>query len=169
MGYDGGDYFVRTTESNRDVAPPLGAITGDTYTNVVLTVDAHLVGDTANRVIVLGCRTMQPAGGKVTGYVLYIFPDLGATVLNKEVNGKLATLQGMKPSPAIKHGNDLNHVVMRCVNNTVVVSINDTEIVKATDPAPLGEGAVVIGVEKSATDNSAAEVRFSNLTLLGLP
>lgn len=164
MGYVGAEYFIRTTEYDRVVGSPVLSASGDTFEDVVLSVDVRLVGDTASRAITFGCRAIQPPGGTSSGYVFYLLPSSGQTNLLREGGGTQATLQALTPSTAVKRTGATNHVELRCIGNAISAVINGVVVVRAADPAPLrGAGSVVVGVANLAPGNGAVEARFSNL------
>jgi hypothetical protein len=162
--FAGPEYVIRSTLFDMPVVSAIGSASGDLYGDATIAVDARLVGDTADRTIILLCRVTQ-ASAAHSGYLFQINPSAGQSLLTKLDNGRPATLVPWSPTAAIKAGVATNHLELDCLGNSITARVNGVEVFRVTDPAALPPGDVEIGVSRLAPGQGTAEARFSNLTV----
>jgi len=164
MQFAGPEYVIRSTLFDMPVVSAIGSASGDLYGDATIAVDARLVGDTADRTIILLCRVTQESAAH-SGYLFQINPSAGQSLLTKLDNGRPATLVPWSPTAAIKAGVATNHLELDCLGNSITARVNGVEVFRVTDPATLPPGDVEIGVSRLAPGQGTAEARFSNLTV----
>jgi len=160
VGYLEGDYFIR--KLHQDGVPIFSYVlsAASTYGDATIAVDAFLVNETNGRSILLGCRTT--ASGVHSAYLLAVSPAMGLFSLIKVVSDEPESLVLSRPSPAIKRGQETNHIELSCVGNTITATANGVELGSRQDTT-LGNGRMVVGVTKTSAVSGISEVRFNSL------
>jgi hypothetical protein len=133
---------------------------GSTYADASLAVEARLVGETDQRYIGLSCRGQDTPPG---GYDLEVAPSTDQFRLGRLVEGRMTYLVPWESSPAIRRGNESNHLELACSGTTIAVAINGTQVASVQDNTYLA-GRMSIGVG-AQPGSGVAEARFDNLVL----
>lgn len=162
FGYVDGEYMVRKVD------PALSGVVfvspSASFASSSIAVDARLVGDSASRYIVLGCR--RQAGSQSSEYQLYVEPCTGPSStrfgLFRMDNGRSVALSAFKWSSEIRPANASNHIELSCSGTTISASINGAVVVSLED-STYGEGRSWMGVTSAESAHLPVEARFDNL------
>jgi hypothetical protein len=157
LGYDAGEYFVRKIAPTWPQSPGV-AIPGR-YTDTSVQVDARLVGPTEQRYLVVVCRDQ---GTSDSNYRLMIDPSRGAVSLNRWDAGRQVQLTDWQVSPAVRTGNEVNHLELICNGSQIAALINGIQVAAVTD-ATYSQGQILLLVGHAASTPSTVEGRFDNL------
>jgi hypothetical protein len=154
-GYDNGEYVIRKLDPTWQVIPSV-AVPAE-VADATIALDARLVGETRGRFVAIACRSNQ-AGQ----YRFVVEPAKGSFTLLRFDGRGGATLAG-KASDAIRRGNEVNHMEMSCVDGTIAVSVNGTNLATVQD-ATHQDGDILFGTG-SLERTGATEGRFDNLVV----
>jgi hypothetical protein len=160
VGYVDGEYLIKKLVPGWAQSP--GVPLPGRYRDVIVRVNARLVGETENRYLVVACRDQ---GVSDSNYRLTVAPSDGSLSLARWDRGRETRLVERQTSSAIKTGNETNHLEMVCVGSKIAAIVNGTQVAAVTD-ATYQEGGVLLLVSHAARSPSIVEGRFDNLALL---
>jgi hypothetical protein len=156
QGYVGGEYeFVNgrpAVSSSQDLAIP-GQF-GDTS----IMVDVRVLGGTSvRRGTHIACRRGTDGGG----YVLAVHPDEQRVIFLRRQTGDGApvTLFDQRSVAAVRAGEAVNRLELRCVGSTITGTINGADVVSIND------GAYSRGTHALGARGSGTITRFDNLVV----
>jgi hypothetical protein len=152
LGYADGTYQMLVQSSNYD----LRAVTGQTYGDVQIEVDAtRLAGPVDNRFGLI-CRFQD-----MNNFYVFIISSDGYYAIGKIKNG-ISSLLGqeiMAYSGFIHLGDSTNHLRFDCIGNTLLGYVNNQAIAITTDADFSGGDA---GLITGAFDETGVEVSYDN-------
>lgn len=156
VGYAGGAYFIDQVDPKwgREAVVYVPGL----YDNVSMAVDARLVGATAGRYIILGCRIAQDF---ISQYALYVGPGDGTVELMRWDNNTSVDLKGLQ-SPVVHQGNARNRVELSCVGSTITARVNGVAVISVHD-THYTAGQLELGVVGTVGVPSTIEGRFTHL------
>jgi hypothetical protein len=93
----------------------------------------------------VGCRS----SGEGSQYRLMLYPAAGTFQLARSIDGRVATLTGVRQSPLIHAGSASNAVELSCQGPRIAASINGERAAQVTDYS-FTSGAALIGAGQSA-------------------
>ena len=159
VGYIGGEYRLRKADPEaRGVI--LARLPGR-FTDASLTIDARLVGETADRFVLTACREDPDRN---VGYQFAIVPQTGAYGLFRSDEDRLVTLASGR-SAAILRDAATNRIELTCAGSTLSAAVNGARVASAED-ATYREGRMFIGVTVSTDALPATvEARLDNLVV----
>lgn len=157
-GYDGGEYIIRTLHPSASVA---GIRALPSFTDIAVSVDVRVEGETSGRTVSLYCRTQPTNNG---GYGLAVTPAAGGQFLLSRIDtdGQRVPLAGWRQSPVINRENDWNHLELTCAGDTLTAAINGVELARAQD-GTYAQGRIAIG---ASANSETVEARFDNLLVV---
>ncbi|MBI2941127.1 MAG: serine/threonine protein kinase [Chloroflexi bacterium] len=184
-GYEGGEYALKITpETDSDIrVRPSG-----TYSDVSIAVDVRVVGNADGQYVNVTCRD-QGTGNQRRHYDLTVAPFDGIWNLSRWNGDRWFPLGSVWTSPAVRRGNDRNHLELTCAGTTISASINGTVVVSVQDSSSPGNtggavrglynNSVVVSVQDSSSPGGwvaigagsfsgfkgAVDVRFDNLVV----
>ena len=161
LGYQSGEYVIRKIDPGWE-GVAFATVKG-TYDNAHITVEAQLVGDTADRVISLACRN-TPSGGH---YRLVVDPGQGrfAIFLYSDQTKPPVALADWQSSPAINKGERKNLLQLSCAAGGIIVAtINGVKAKTARDDTH-SKGTMWIGANLFSGTSGTVEARFDNLKI----
>jgi hypothetical protein len=162
LAYEQGEYVMGATGAGTPPAIMAAALTGD-FANLTLAVDVRLIGDPADRTIVLACRDRGTVGS--AGYRLRMNPERGQVTLTRADGERETPLVDWRSAPAVRQNNQTNRLELRCLGTTISGFVNGTQVASASDRTHQA-GTAWLGA--STARAGASEARFDNLTGVGL-
>jgi hypothetical protein len=156
-----GQYRMETLDPN--AASSLATLLPGTYGDVVVAVDARLVGETEDRLVSVTCRD-DPGTTGDTRYRLSVDPTGASFRLELWQGGEAMTLAHGERRDVIKPDNLINRVELRCIGTEITAVINGFEVARVEDGA-LTEGQVLIGTGLAAGRSGTVAARFDNLVV----
>jgi hypothetical protein len=156
--YEEGEYVIETLDPDAGVWQ--AGIEG-VYEDVALAIDVRLVGETAGRVIVLGCR-YGVTDGVTAGYALLADPGAGTVELIR-FDGDAVALVEPVTSEAFLPPTEQNRLELSCVGSTIKATVNGQVVATVEDEGYAG-GYLFVGagtVDRPGT----IEARFDNLLI----
>ena len=159
-GYMDGGYAVRIVDPNWHFVA--GARPVGTYGDVGVTVDATMLGDVADRYVVVSCRDGERLPS--LGYRLSVQPGRGLYSLVRWDGDRTVTLQSPQPSPAIRRGHGVNRIGLSCVGGEITATVNGSPL-KTVSDATYTSGSVWFGVGAYTNRNVTSDARFHNLVI----
>lgn len=166
-GYVGGEYAIRLMEPGG--APARVDLPG-TYLAASISVDARLVGETADAVIIVGCR-VNPSYQEEFRFMLD--PGRGQYRYSRWVNGQDERPGRWEHHVEVKLGNESNRIGVYC-GRGLSVSFNDVHTIATVyEQIPEGidrvsfkpEGGIWLGVGTIGERSTPVEARFDNLVV----
>ncbi|MEZ4506514.1 MAG: hypothetical protein R2848_11900 [Thermomicrobiales bacterium] len=131
--------------------------------DVRVTVDVALGGDTNNKYVLVGCR----ANDTSDGYMLGVAPVSGLAILFRADPDDDVVLQRLQDPALVNAGNANNQIGIDCTGNVITALINGTAALTATD-STYASGRVYIGAGASGDEIDGLAVGFDNLTVTDL-
>jgi tRNA A-37 threonylcarbamoyl transferase component Bud32 len=169
LSIEEGEYRVRTL----DPATPneLARIPG-AFGDATIAIDARLVAESAQRILILGCRGNVEPGetSDITrGYFLFVLPGPADTPGNGSVQLVRRDTTRWVPisdaqAVAMKPGDRINRLELSCVGTSISGSINGTQVVQTLD-GTYTEGLMLLGVATNASSGVTSDARFGNLII----
>lgn len=159
FAYEDGEYVIRKLDASAGL--PYTALGGG-FSDSALAIDVRLVGETAERLVVLGCRRQDAP--RASEYRFVVEPAAGRAALARVDDGEIRVLVPLRPSPVIQRGTATNRVELSCSGTTIAGSVNGVEVASAQD-ARYREGQWTIGASTFEEGAGPAEARFDNLVL----
>ena len=156
--YEDGEYVIQTLDPNAGVWQ--AGIEG-AYEDVAIAIDVRLVGETAGRVVVLGCRYAF-AGGQATGYALLADPAAGTVALFR-YDGAPVALSDAVAGDAFLPATEQNRLEFSCVGATITATVNG-QVVATVEDATYASGYLFIAAGTLDTPGTI-EARFDNLLI----
>ena len=156
LGYTDGAYQMMVESANYD----LRAVTGQTYGDVQIEVDATRLAGPVNNRFGLICRFQD-----MNNFYVFIISSDGYYAIGKIKNG-VTTLLGqeiMAYSGFIHQGEGANHLQFDCVRNSLTGYVNNQAIAITTDTDFSGGDA---GLITGAFDETGVEVSFDNFVVI---
>ena len=130
------------------------------YQDAALVLDVQVVGTGPGRFVAVRCRASTTDGG---GYQLTIFPATRACQLTRWDGDRPVVLSETQESPAIRRGDQWNHLEFRCVGPTLVALVNGAVLASAED-ATHAAGTMWLGA--GAADAAVAEAVFAGFLVV---
>jgi hypothetical protein len=157
--YQGGGFrmLLSATDWFSWVVNPTAAV----YSDVRVEADTHKIGGPDANEFGILCRVNYDESNFYVGAItsngqFAIYKNLGDSAL------EFVGMAAMVFSPAIKLGEELNHLRFDCVGNTLTLYANDTQLVQVTDETlPEGEAGLYIGT----FDEAGTEILFDNFVV----
>jgi tRNA A-37 threonylcarbamoyl transferase component Bud32 len=159
FAYDAGEY-VMTKINPALPAAPIVFVPG-TFNNSVLAVDVRIMGDVASRYAFVVCRD-QSTGGQTKQYRASIVPDGRRVILSRWDSGTQRVLSEARDEPAIRTGNAVNRLELRCTGVRIAAIVNG-KVVATADDMTLDKGEHGLGAGTFAGVEGTLEARFDNL------
>lgn len=156
LGYVDGEYQIAVTDSS---SPPQFVAIPGLYSDTTTQVDARVVGDPANQIVAVYCRRQD---SPVSGYRFDVYPGSGTADLVKNDNNVLTLLQETIQSPAIHSGNESNHLDLTCTGDTILASVNGSQIAAVRDSSFQGGYSALVG---GAVTERTSDARFGHLVV----
>lgn len=153
LGYVAGEYQIAITDPNLESIAWIG--NRQEYTNVAMAFDVRLIGPTARRYAVIGCRSTD-AGH----YRFSMDPDAGSYTFTLIEPSRTTTLRSGS-SPAIRRGNASNRMEFVCAGTTLTAIINGVVVATVQD-SRYGQGTSYFGVGAYAGLRLTADARLDN-------
>ena len=166
-GYVGGEYAIRLMEPGG--APARVDLPG-TYLAASISVDARLVGETADAVIIVGCR-VNPSYQEEFRFMLD--PGRGQYRYSRWVNGQDERPGRWEHHASINLDNETNRIGVYC-GRVIGIDFNDGPPIQTVyEQIPEGldgvsfkpEGGIWIGVGTIGDTSTPVEARFDNLVV----
>jgi hypothetical protein len=126
--YEDGEYVIETLDPNAGIWQ--AGIEG-AYADVAIAIDVRLVGETAGRLVALGCR-YSLTGGQATGYALLANPAAGTVALFR-YDGAAVALTDAVASGAFLPAVEQNRLELSCVGTTIKATVNGQVVVTVED------------------------------------
>ena len=152
-GYVSGEYQLQRIDPSWTGAA--SAHVPGSHANASIAVDARLVGEFADRLLIVTCRESRTGG-----YGFLVSPDDGRFTLARVDSGGQVTLIAQQ-SGAVRRGTATNRLELSCVGDNITASINGSQVASVRDSA-LAEGEYGFGV---SARGMTADARFDNLVL----
>ena len=130
--------------------------------DVVVAIDVRLVGESADRAVLVGCREGEAPDGDTGAYRLMVEPDARAVTLFYMDAAEPVVLARETRVRAIERGEEVNRIALACLGETIEATVNGEVVISVEDDA-LVEGAVSLGVEVGSDEPGPAEARWDNL------
>ncbi len=159
FAYDAGEY-VMTKINPALPAAPIVFVPG-TFNNSVLAVDVRIMGNVASRYAFVVCRD-QSTGGQTKQYRASIVPDGRRVILSRWDSGTQRVLSEARDEPAIRTGNAVNRLELRCTGVRIAAVVNG-KVVATADDMTLDKGEHGLGAGTFAGVEGTLEARFDNL------
>jgi hypothetical protein len=164
FSFDDGAYVIEKIDPDAN-SVPFNSIDG-TYKDVVVMVDAWLVGETEGRYVFVTCRDKGN-----TYYELDVAPDDSYFRLSRWNDGKVTTLARESGSDAVEPGNAVNQLELHCIGTQITAYVNEVEVIQFDDEdAALDEGVVGLGTGiSSGSLPGTVEAQFDNFLVASPP
>ncbi len=162
VGYEAGEYVIQKVDPEWAYQPAVPL--PETYDDAAVSADARLTRESANRYLIVSCRS-QPAAVQTTGYRLYVTPDDGKFALIRTEGGTVVRLADWRESPAIRRGNQTNRLELSCAGRTIAASINGT-LVASVDDGTYRQGKLWLSAGSFPDSHTQADARFDNLVVI---
>ena len=159
FAYDAGEY-VMTKINPALPAAPIVFVPG-TFNNSVLAADVRIMGNVASRYAFVVCRD-QSTGGQTKQYRASIVPDGRRVILSRWDSGAQRVLSEARDEPAIRTGNAVNRLELRCTGVRIAAVVNG-KVVATADDMTLDKGEHGLGAGTFAGVEGTLEARFDNL------
>ena len=153
-GYVNGEYQLQKIDASW-TGEPYASVPGE-YGNAAIAVDAHLVGDAANRAVGVSCREDDQG----SGYFVVIVPGSGSFTLARIDRGTAVELVTQRNS-AIRAGIATNRIELSCAGDSISATVNGTTLATVRDTLHPGPG----GMSFFFSSRTAGEARFDNLVI----
>jgi hypothetical protein len=155
LGYADGAYQMLVQSANYD----LRAVTGHTYGNVQIEVDATRLAGPVNNRFGLICHFQD-----MNNFYVFIISSDGYYAIGKIKNGTSSLLgqEKMAYSGFINQGDSANHLRFDCIGNTLMGYVNYQAIAITTD-ADFSHGDA--GLITGAFDETGVEVSYDNFVV----
>ena len=167
-GYAGGEYVIRLTEPGEAALAKVDL--PGTYLAASISVDARLVGETADAVIIVGCR-VNPSYQEEFRFMLD--PGRRQYRFSRWVNGKDERPGNWEHYASINQGDESNRIGVYC-GRVIGIDFNDGPPIQTMyEQIPEGldrvsfkpEGGIWIGVGTIGERSTPVEARFDNLVV----
>jgi hypothetical protein len=130
------------------------------YTDVDVSVDARLYGETDGRAVTVECRRQSDGSG---GYRLTVEPSRGKFLLTRLGATTSGPLADWTYNDSIAVQNATNRIELQCQGDTIQALVNGDSLASVKD-ATFASGGVGIGTERfTNTTPRTVEARFKNL------
>jgi uncharacterized delta-60 repeat protein len=162
FSYTGGEFSISKIDPQFERVPT--SYVPGWFTDVTLAVDLRVVGPFQGRYVALGCRDTPSQGGS-NQYRFSIDPEDGYYTLALWVQGQ-ETILDEGASPAIRTGNQVNHIELSCIGTTISARVNGVTVTSVKDTTH-GQGRLWIGtgVYRSSLPGTV-DARFHNLQVI---
>lgn len=164
IGYREGEYLIQLPTVGESgnftwVAVPF------TYDDSTLGIDVRLPsGNVTGQFIAIECRYNEVSSGAWGSYGVGVFPDSGRVTLRRFLTGQQAVTLAEQVMPAVKRGNETNHVELTCQGSTISASINGSPPLTAQDET-YKRGALHLAYGVLRGSPESGEARFDNLVV----
>ena len=141
------------------------AVLPGNFVDVIVSVDARVLGDPSKQIAILACRHDLTTGSD-SNYRLWVNPGTSGFLLGRVMRSQFLPLAPWAFSAAIKGGNEMNRLELICVGDLIAARINGQIVGSARDGA-LTSGGVWFGADDDTSTLIGPDVRFDNLELRG--
>ena len=160
--YQNGQFLVQATEPSFQ-GELVSFIGVPEMSDVRVTVDVSLGGDTAGKYVLVGCR----ANDTSDGYMLGIAPSSGQAILFRSDATDDIVLQRLTDTSLVNTGNANNQIGIDCTGNVITALINGQSVLSTTDNT-YTTGTSYIGAGASGDQADGLTVGFDTLTVTDL-
>jgi hypothetical protein len=161
---DNGEYVIRSMAT-----PGLQyGITLGERDDVTVSVDVRFADTSDGQYFGIDCRDQQPANVSASrpGYRFEVLPATSDFVLSRSDGARpIALAHGPAPE-AINSGDQVNHLELSCIGDTITARANGHELASVDGGAYHG-GRIWLVVGNSASQSPVAEARMDNLVVYG--
>ena len=133
-----------------------------------IAVDVWLVGDAAGQAVRLGCRDESPADalGASPHYRFTVLPHDRVFALARQDAADGQVFWDYTASLAIRPGNEINRLELRCVGTQITALVNGTQVASVSDDR-YHSGYLFVAAD--GLTNAAQSARFDNVVIRSLP
>jgi hypothetical protein len=156
--YANGEYAI--TQTNPDYSAPLYANVPGSYLDASLAIDARLVDEIDNRILLIGCRDGDH--DLETGYLAAMEPTTGLAGLAKLTQFGLLPMTELEASDVFVVGSVNNRFELSCVGSQISLSVNGVQVASVTDGS-YTDGGFWVGA--LARDYENVSARMGNLVV----
>ena len=163
FAYADGEFVIQTLVDDAGIWQ--AGIPGS-FTNASMAVDVRLVGDSANGIVLLGCRSTATQTS-TSEYTIALQPWDGSLTLTRWDNGEPVVLAGHIPQNEVATGNDVFRLELACVGSTISAIVNGEQVLSVEDDT-YTSGGFFIGAGVEAGQDGAIEARWDNLEVINV-
>jgi hypothetical protein len=162
FAYEGGEFVIEKFVPEHPSSPHV-YLPESELQDVVVRVEARLVGEVDNRFVAVSCRTDPDEG--IPAYRLAVAPGNSSFFLDRWEGGGLVRLDEGVGLDAIRSGTATNAIELSCVGSTIAAQVNGVQVTSVQDTA-VTEGWATIGAGTLAGVSGTVEAHFDNLEVL---